>query len=392
MKQHLGSLDGVRAIAVLAVMTTHVGFLSGATGGHVLPGLLSRFDIGVAFFFVLSGFLLYTPHVRAGYGGTPAPDVRRYALHRVTRIVPAWLVVLPTTLMLVDGARRAPAGHWLANLLMVQTWKAEWQVPGLNHLWSLSTEMAFYVALPLLALLVSRLARRDGRRDAGRELVLLGLVLVLAWAWRLVAIHGVLGLPYAGLQWLPATLDWFAAGMLLAVVRRRSLDGDPRFVAVAEVVRAATTPLRLGALLLLWLVTTRLAGPYDLRFASASEDLLKHVGYTVIATLVIAPCVLGATDGFTRWLGSGPMRWLGTISYGLFLWHLPVLYVVRQVLDRGIFAGGFWVSWLLTLVISVLVASISWYLLEQPLLERVRRRDGPRSEVADQVERSAVPG
>lgn len=385
MKQHLGSLDGIRAVAVLAVLTTHVGFLSGATGGRVLPGLLSRLDIGVAFFFVMSGFLLYTPHARAGYSDQPPPDAARYALHRLTRIVPAWLVVLPATLLLVDEAGRAPAGHWVANLFMVQTWRVDWQVPGLNHLWSLSTEMAFYVVLPMLALGIARLARRHGVRDARRELALLTSVVVVAWLWRLFAVRGLLGLPYAALQWLPATLDWFAVGMLLAVVRQRALAGEPTFAVAAQVVRQAATPLRLAGLLLLWLTTTRLAGPYDLRIASPSEDLMKHASYTAIAALTVAPCVLGSTDAFTRWLSSRPLRWLGTISYGIFLWHLPVLYVVRQVLQRDIFDGGFWVSWTLTVAVSVVVASLSWYLLEQPLMQRVRRRDRHREPATERA-------
>ncbi|MGL5851906.1 MAG: acyltransferase family protein, partial [Phycicoccus sp.] len=68
---HLRELEGLRALAAVAVLLTHAGFLSGATGRQVLPGFLARMDIGVAIFFVLSGFLLYLPHARHVVLGAP---------------------------------------------------------------------------------------------------------------------------------------------------------------------------------------------------------------------------------------------------------------------------------------------------------------------------------
>ena len=120
-KGHLAELEGWRALAALGVLLTHVGFLSGATGRHILPGFLARADIGVAIFFVLSGFLLYRPWARRSLVNGPPIDSRSYAVRRFARLVPAWLLVLVGTLLLVPESRDAGATPWIANLLQVQS-------------------------------------------------------------------------------------------------------------------------------------------------------------------------------------------------------------------------------------------------------------------------------
>lgn len=371
------SLEGLRALAVGAVTITHAGFLAGVTGGTVLPGLVARLDIGVPVFFVLSGFLLYLPHARAGLGAARPPQLRDYLVRRAARLLPAWLLVLAATYLLVPQARAAEGSHWVANLLMVQTWRVDWQVPGLNHLWSLSTEAAFYLALPPLAWLVHRLSRRSRsatlRRDPRREVAVLLALVPVAWLWRVLVSTESVPVDISALQWLPGHLDWFAVGMVLAVLRVRALAGEGQAAFVRDVVVGAATWLRVAAACLLWLATTSLAGPVDLSPTTTDQDLVKHLAYLAIATLVVAPTALGGTDGFSRWLGSPVMSWLGTISYGVFLWHLPVLYVVRRVLGLEIFQGGFWLSWSLTVSITIVVASLSWYLLEHPLLAQAHR-------------------
>ena len=156
-KGHLAELEGWRALAALGVLLTHVGFLSGATGRHILPGFLARADIGVAIFFVLSGFLLYRPWARRSLVNGPPIDSRSYAVRRFARLVPAWLLVLVGTLLLVPESRDAGATPWIANLLQVQSLRLEWDLPGLAQLWSLSTEVMFYLVLPPLAMLLARL-------------------------------------------------------------------------------------------------------------------------------------------------------------------------------------------------------------------------------------------
>lgn len=369
-------LEGLRALAAIAVLLTHAGFLSGATGRSILPGFLARMDIGVALFFVLSGYLLYRPHASHVAAGTARPALSTYAVRRTARLAPAWLAVLAGTLVLVPQSRTAGTEVWVANLLQLQSLKLEWDLPGLAQLWSLSTEVMFYLALPVVAAIVARVAVRRGWRT---HLLALGLFAVASILFRLLDGLGALPDGFAWLRTLPAMGDWFVAGMVLAVV-----VSDVRLCArVTSVVRAVPWHLYTIAACVFWVLTTRIAGPYDLVPPTAWQASAKHVGYTVVATLVIAPSVFGARTSLSRVLTSRVLTYLGTISYGLFLWHLPIMFRVRDVLGLDLFAFGFLITVLVTFAASVLVASVSWHLLEAPIQSWARRRTSRGQTVPD---------
>ncbi|MEO5608578.1 MAG: acyltransferase [Ornithinibacter sp.] len=364
---HLLELEGLRALAAIAVLLTHAGFLSGATGGQILPGFLARMDIGVAIFFVLSGFLLYRPHARHLVEGTPPAGNRSYALRRTARLVPAWLMVLAGTLVLVPESRSAHPTVWVTNLLQLQSLRLEWDLPGLAQLWSLSTEVMFYIALPFLAVIVLRVAPRLGPN--GHIWALLGLA---AGSWGFRALVGLGALP-DGWSWtrtLPAVGDWFVVGMLMSAV----LASEELRRPVSILVRAVPWHLYGVAACVFWVVTTRAAGPYDLAPPTTSESAVKHLGYTVVAALIVAPSVLGARTPVSRILSSRVLVYLGTISYGIFLWHLPIMFRVREVLGLDVFAHGFWVTVVVTFAFSALVSAASWHLLEAPVQSWARRR------------------
>jgi peptidoglycan/LPS O-acetylase OafA/YrhL len=364
---HLVELEGLRAIAAVAVLLTHAGFLSGATGREILPGFLARMDIGVAIFFVLSGFLLYRPHARHVVVGAPEVDTRSYALRRSARLLPAWLAVLAGTLVLVPESRTAGAEVWAANLLQLQSLRLEWDLPGLAQLWSLSTEVMFYIALPVVGVVTARVASRHGRR--GHFAVLGGLV-ALTWAFRILDGMGALPDGFSWIRTLPAVGDWFVIGMLLAVI----VTDEPLRRTASAVVSAAPWHVYAIAACVFWVLTTRMAGPYDLSPPTPSQASVKHIGYAVVAGLLVAPSVLGARTVLSRVLSSPVLTYVGTISYGVFLWHLPLMFAVRSALGLEVFEFGFWVTVLLTLAASLLVAAVSWHLLEAPLQDLARRR------------------
>ena len=364
----LTELEGLRAGAAVAVALTHAGFLSGAIGRRVLPGFLARMDIGVTIFFVLSGFLLYLPHARAHAGIGRPQHLWAYLSRRVARLLPASLAVLIGTAVLLPEARAASSAAWFANLAQLQGWRNSWLVPGLAQTWSLSTEIDFYVALPLLAWIAGR---RWGRRDTSwTEPAILAAYAVGAWVFRLVASTGHLPGDIAYGQTLPAHLDWFAIGMLLAWLKVR----PARFRTLHETVRLSATPLLVAAALVFWVCTTRLAGPYDLTPPTTSQNLIKHLGYGLVGALVLAPTTLGHALRWHRLLASGPAQFLGRISYGIFLWHMPVMFAVRHRLDLPLFGGGFWVTLLLSLALTIPLATLSWYGIEKPIQLWVRSR------------------
>lgn len=364
-------LEGLRALAALAVLLTHAGFLSGSTGRATLPGFLARMDIGVAIFFVLSGFLLYLPHARHVVDGGAPVNARSYAVRRFARLVPAWLAVLLGTLVLVPESRVAGTEVWVANLLQLQSMKLEWDLPGLAQLWSLSTEVMFYAALPVVGLIAARVAARRGRR--GHLAVLAGLT-ALTWCFRLLDGLGVLPEGFSWIRTLPAVGDWFVVGMLLALVSTDEVLRRP----MAAVVRSSPWHLYALAACVFWVLTTRSAGPYDLTPPTPAQATVKHIGYALVAGLVIAPSVLGARTVVSRLLSSAPLTYLGTISYGLFLWHLPIMFAVRSALGLDVFAYGFWVTVGLTLIASIVVSALSWHLLESPIQAVARKRTTTR--------------
>ena len=157
-------------------MLTHAAYTTGKyTHGYV--GLIySRMEIGVPIFFVLSGFLLFSPWVRAVVAGTDLPSVGRYAWHRVRRIMPAYVITVLAAYLLYHFRTAGPnPGHtWVGlfrNLTLTQIYTDHYLFSflhqGLTQMWSLAVEVAFYVALPVLAyVLLVVLCRRQWRSRA----------------------------------------------------------------------------------------------------------------------------------------------------------------------------------------------------------------------------------
>ena len=263
-------------------------------------------------------------------------------------------------------SRTAAAEVWAANLLQLQSLRLEWDLPGLAQLWSLSTEVMFYIALPVVGV------SPHGRLPHGRRghFAVLGGLVALTWAFRVLDGMGALPDGFSWIRTLPAVGDWFVIGMLLAVV----VTDEPLRRTASAVVSAAPWHVYAIAACVFWVLTTRMAGPYDLTPPTPSQASVKHIGYALVAGLVVAPSVLGARTVLSRVLSSPVLTYVGTISYGVFLWHLPLMFAVRSALGLELFEFGFWVTVLLTLAASLVVAAVSWHLLEAPLQDLARRR------------------
>jgi peptidoglycan/LPS O-acetylase OafA/YrhL len=156
----LPAVEGLRACAAVGVVVTHVAFQTGMSGG-ITGRILGRFDLAVAVFFALSGFLLWRGHAAAARGLRSRPSTGHYLRSRIVRIMPGYLVAVVVIMTLLPEVK-ADFTVWLANLTLTQIYVPLTLTAGLTQMWSLSVEMSFYLALPLLALLARRLPVRAG--------------------------------------------------------------------------------------------------------------------------------------------------------------------------------------------------------------------------------------
>jgi peptidoglycan/LPS O-acetylase OafA/YrhL len=361
----LPAVDAVRAIGAIAVLGTHVAFNTGAVSGGVWGGFLARLDVGVAIFFVLSGFLLFRPFADAAARGASRPGFGRYLWRRALRILPAYWLALVAALLLLPQNRSAPAGDWLRYASLTQIYSPDWNRHGLSQTWSLATEVAFYLLLPAAVITMLRRQWRPGRTLAVTAVA--GLFLVSAWFAGMAA--GPLSTKTHG-TWLPTFALWFAAGMALATVHVAARTGaisTSRWRLLDEFGAAPVTCLVL-ALGLFAVASTPVTGPRDLTPASPAELAVRTVLFGAIAALVLVPAAFGPATRFKALLETRPARWLGTVSYGLFLWQLVALELIYLAEDRPPFTGDLLSTFALTFVVSLVLASLSYYLLERPVM------------------------
>ncbi|MCI4063219.1 acyltransferase [Micromonospora sp. R77] len=359
--RRLPALDAVRIIGALAVVGHHVGFATGRnTGDSALGAWLSRLDVGVAIFFVLSGFLLFRPYAQALATDRPRPRTGRYLWRRATRILPAYWVTVVVCLLVLPQNRPASTGDWLRHATLTQIYQHGQLRHGLSQTWSLATEVAFYLALPVLATLLLGHRWRPGRAVT---VAVAGLAVTAGWLALMAA-----GLLNMGLHtmWLPSYAGWFAAGMALATVHvSLRTHGDARWRWLDDL-GAAPLACWAVALAALAVATTPVVGPRDLAEPTAAQFGLKLVLYAVVAVMVVLPVAFGPETRTMAVLGSGPGRWLGRMSYGLFLWHPFVLEAIYVLTDRPEFTGDPLDIFLLTTLGGLFLATVSYYLIERP--------------------------
>jgi len=354
-RSFLPAVEGMRACAAVGVVVTHVAFQTAHTGG-ISGRLFGRFDLAVAVFFALSGFLLWRGHAAAARGLRSRPPTGHYLRSRLVRIMPGYLVAVVLILTLLPDAK-ADLTVWLANLSLTQVYVPLTLTPGLTQMWSLSVEVAFYLALPFLALLARRLPVRA-------RIPLIAAVAVASLGWALLPIPAPFGVN--PLNWPPAFFSWFAAGMLLAELTVTE-DGWPHRLARHRVLMAVVAGVTFVV------AASPLAGPEGLTPGTISQFIVKIATGAVVAAALIAPLVLDRPDTPHRLLGSTTMVTLGRWSYGLFIWHLAALAMVFPIIGEFAFNGHMPVVLVLTVLFGFAIAAVSYALVESPCRVALRR-------------------
>jgi peptidoglycan/LPS O-acetylase OafA/YrhL len=355
-------IDGVRALAVLSVLAVH------APGGQDLPDPLARIvgqlGIGVTFFFVISGFLLYRPFIAWRAGGATSPPVAAYARRRFLRIYPAYWLAL-TVLTVVPGFVGASDGGGAAQYALVQTLPIlggpvcfGFTDCDLAQTWSLVVELGFYLLLPLYVIAAARLTRRLNLSTwVTVELAALAALAALSLAARYF-LAGQPATPWVG-QTVLGDFAGFAVGMAFAVL---SVAG-PAGGSVARTISAGgRRPGAVWALAAAVYICLCLWLPRNVFAESNGQMLVANTIQIAVACLVVLPAVFEAqTAGWPRQVLAHPaVAWIGLVSYGVFLWHFAIGGEFSEL--------PFVLAVPVVAALSIAVAALSYYLVERPIL------------------------
>lgn len=346
-QQHFDALDGLRGFAVLIVIASHMALLGFAPVATLSLGGIGK--SGVYLFFVLSAFLLTRILVeRAPAAFADARLWAAYALRRILRIWPLYLVVLLASWLATAGG----VGAWPYPLDAAALLRHLALREGQSVLWSIPVEFKFYAWLPLVALGISWMLHRGWRPVAQLAVLTCALALAaLAWPPSATGVNDVRLGPYLALFFCGA----FAAGLdrTLGPPRARAAWGVAGTLALAAI--AATTPAAWAAL----------AG-------TAPDQRLNHQWF-VFFGITWASLLLAVLRGpaWLRWpFASAPLRLAGVVSFSAYLWHLPVMAAMHWLgVDRWP-AGGVW-----TLFAIATAAMASYLAIERPWRD-VRLRGG----------------
>ncbi len=370
--------DSLRALAALSVFGTHAYFVLESNAAGPLRAYAVRLDVGVYIFFVISGFLLYRPFVRARLGKQKrAPETKVYAWRRFLRIGPTyWIALTIVTVWLHMGNVVEPANApWM--YLFGQVYRPTLAIAGLPQAWSLCVEAAFYVFLPLYAFGLRKLPIGGERGRLRAEFVGLGLLVVAGFAFNAIAYSNgaVTELYHFPLHLtLVCYLNVFAVGMAMAVLSVHYEGRElPRWLRPLDRFPGISWAL---AAVAFWAVSTQIGlDGHNGETVSEAQYIGRAALYAVVALGVVAPAVFGSpTRGLVRRiLANRALLFIGLISYSLFLYHVAVVIQV----DRWNIPAGT----LVALLGSIAIASASYYIVERPAI-KLKRLVGPRSEPA----------
>jgi peptidoglycan/LPS O-acetylase OafA/YrhL len=352
-QRYLPGLDGLRAIAVAAVVCYHLGFTW--AGGGLL---------GVGVFFTLSGYLITDILLERMHG--KEPWLGQFWLGRARRLLPALLLMLAIVTIWVEVSGKAQSGYgWaaLASVFYVSNWQlifqhlsyfARFGPPSpLGHLWSLGIEEQFYILWPLLLVVGIYFVRERSRASRIRpRLAAVTVVLAAASALEMAAMYH----PSFDSSRIYFGTDTRAfellAGAALAMVwpsRRLGRGVSPgarRLIDVGGVAGLATI-----------LVLMYGQNEYS-RFLYQGGFVLLS-----IATAMLVASLVHPAGRLSALMGAAPLVWIGARSYGIYLWHMPIIALTTPASQHSVDLGRA----ALQVAATISIAALSWHFVEQPI-------------------------
>ena len=328
-------INALRAMAALGVLASHVMTTSPLTG---LPYVVvENMATGVALFFVISGFLLYRPFA-ASLQVRSRVSIGRFAVNRGLRILPLYLLAVAVVGVATLPHESNPLLHLGRALTFTGVYSGDDLIP---VAWSLDDEAAFYLVLPVLYLLLMMWPKAKQRLWIGMGLVgALSAASLFALALT-PADQGVSGDPVT-------KFHLFGFGMLLASAHTRWAS----YIPSRRVLAAAAAGL-VGLLIVSSIAYDRHMYVFDPLSGAGFVILVGMVAFSGPRTLLAAV------------LSWWPLVHLGDVSYGVYLWHEPLHHVLVNV---GLLSGAYWLALLELAVVTVALASGTYYLVEKPAL------------------------
>ncbi len=342
---YIPALDGLRGMAIIGVMIYHAGILKGGS-------------IGVDMFFVLSGFLI-TSLLISEFDGYGSINLKNFYIRRILRLAPALIVMLIVYCLasfVVLSEEKANRNYIdaLISVAYLTNWARAFSIHPpdfLGHTWSLSIEEQFYIVWPTVLVLLLRLSNKRHH-----ILVVAASTALLSWMLRLyLSMNG--SSPIRLYNGLDTRADALMVGCTLGVVLVSGLGSENAYKTLQKHL------VILGPLSMIGLLTFSVIVYWG-------DPWMFHYGYFIVELLtavLVLDLLINQKSIIRKLLVTRWLVWVGSISYGLYIWHFPIYRTLHAMGVRG---STFIV---LSLFISFTIATLSYYAMEKPILKFKKR-------------------
>ena len=350
--RYIHSVDGLRAVAVLAVLLYHLGI------GWIPGGFL-----GVDLFFVISGYVI-TGLILDSIARSGTLDLRAFYLSRIRRLVPALIAMVVVTLLYISTYAPETIRRFLQDLPYVFTGSMNWALvnrqqdyfeaigrpPLLQHTWSLAVEAQFYLIWPLVLLVILRYFGKRNISIAALAIALASGLALFLYSVRIDTHDSAVSHVYFG-------TDTHSIGLFLGSAL--AVSWHPQNLTKEITKRAQDFIDMIGVVGLLGLLSTFL-------FINESDATLYRIAFPLSAIFGCATLisVVHPASRFAPILSIKPMIWIGERSYGIYLWHWIVFQLTRPSIDL---VGDDWALYALRILVVFALADISLRYIELPV-------------------------
>jgi peptidoglycan/LPS O-acetylase OafA/YrhL len=350
--RYIHSVDGLRAVAVIAVLLYHLGI-------DWIPGGF----LGVDLFFVISGYVI-TGLILDSIARSGTLDLRAFYLSRIRRLVPALVAMLVFTTLFIGVYAPDTVRRFLADIPYVLSGSMNWALvsrqqdyfeaigrpPLLQHTWSLAVEAQFYLIWPLVLLFILRYFGKKNIPFAALAIAIASGITLFAYSIRIDTQESAISHVYFG-------TDTHSIGLFLGSAL--AVSWQPQNLTREITKRAQDFVDLIGVVGLLGLLSTFL-------FINENDPTLYRIAFPLSALFGCATLisVVHPASRFAPILSTRPLIWIGERSYGIYLWHWIVFQLTRPSIDL---VGDDWALYALRVLIVFALADISLRYIEIPV-------------------------